>query len=222
VIAAGDCRLAPGECDRYFGAYRSAPCRRLNQLALDLDTRTGWPAELHLLLDRYPRAAWLTHANLGAHAGFWLQRHTMFRELADLLDTGTADLRAEITGLSEFRSWFAPRLQFFLSELEVHHQVEDDHYFPRFRAAEPRLTRGFEVLEQDHHAIHESMAGVVEAANALLRGGGQTDDTVRRSAESYAVANDRMLKWLRRHLDDEEDLVVPLVLDRGEGGIGFG
>jgi len=191
-------------------------------LQLDLDTRTGWPAELRLLLERYPREVWLTHANFGAHANFWLQRHAMFRELAGMLTAGTADLRAEITGLSEFRGWFAPRLQFLLFELDVQHKVEDFHYFPRFRTAEPRLTVGFEVLEKDHLAIHDSMSKVVDAANVLLRSDADAGDAVRRASERYAVANDGLLKWLIRHLDDEEDLVMPLVLDRGEGEIGFG
>jgi hypothetical protein len=31
-----------------------------------------------------------------------------------------------------------------------------------------------------------------------------------------------LLKRLLRHLDDEEDLVVPLILDRGEQTLGVG
>jgi len=31
---------------------------------------------------------------------------------------------------------------------------------------------------------------------------------------------DLLLRQLRRHLDDEEDLIIPLILDRTEAGLG--
>ena len=39
--------------------------------ALALDARDGWPADLRLLIDRYPRAVWQAHDNLGAMAQFY-------------------------------------------------------------------------------------------------------------------------------------------------------
>ena len=59
---------------------------------------------------------------------------------------------------AEFARQFAPRLQFILDQLNVHHQIEDFHYFPIFRAADARLAIGFDVLEGDHHHIHGDMA----------------------------------------------------------------
>jgi hemerythrin-like domain-containing protein len=113
-----------------------------------------------------------------------------------------------------------PRLQFMLDQLNVHHQIEDLHYFPIFRAADDRLARGFDVLEGDHHHIHADMARTAGTANALLRslqGGG---DTMRRCGDDYADASAALLKGLARHLDDEEDLIVPLILDRSEAALG--
>jgi len=115
-----------------------------------------------------------------------------------------------------------PRLQFLLSQLGVHHQIEDLHYFPIFRAAEARLARGFDVLEGDHHAIHADMARTAETANALLRALAGDADTLIRCGEDYAAASGTLLKGLTRHLDDEEDLIVPLILDRGEEALGVG
>jgi len=40
--------------------------------ALALVCRSGWPEDLRVLLDRYPREQWGTHANLGDMARFWL------------------------------------------------------------------------------------------------------------------------------------------------------
>ena len=117
-----------------------------------------------------------------------------------------------------------PRLQFLLSQLGVHHQIEDHHYFPIFRAADERLARGFDVLEGDHHVIHADMAATAETANALLRalqglGDGEAE-TLRRRGDDYAAASGALLKGLIRHLDDEEDLIVPLILERGEAALG--
>ena len=113
-----------------------------------------------------------------------------------------------------------PRLQFLLSQLGVHHQIEDYHYFPIFRAADERLARGFNVLEQDHHAIHADMGRTADTANALLRALVGQSDTLKRCSDDYAAASGALLNGLIRHLDDEEDLIVPLILDRGEEALG--
>jgi hemerythrin-like domain-containing protein len=113
-----------------------------------------------------------------------------------------------------------PRLQFLLSQLGVHHQIEDLHYFPIFRAADARLARGFDVLEGDHHAIHTDMARTAETANAMLRALSGEAQALRRCADRYAQASGALIKGLIRHLDDEEDLIVPLILDRGETALG--
>src|SRR5262249_30079654 len=137
--------------------------------ALALDARTGWPDTLRLLAARYPRETWQTHANLGAMAQFWLQRHDMFRSIAAALTEATTGFRDGTVSATDFRAWFPPRLQFFLQQLNSHHQVEDLHYFPIFQAAEARLAQGFDVLEADHGLIHHSIDVTVSAANALLR-----------------------------------------------------
>ena len=190
--------------------------------ALALARRDGWPAALRLLIERYPREQWQAHANLGDMARFWLARHDMFRELGTSIEAATAQFRESRMTPAEFGRWFAPRLQFFLEQLHVHHQIEDGHYFPIFRAAEEKLARGFDVLEEDHAAIHGDIARTVEAANALLRGLGSNGDGQERAGENYTVAGAALLKGLRRHLDDEEDLIVPLILDRGEQKLGVG
>jgi len=190
---------------------------------LALAGRSGWPAALKALLERYPREQWQGHANLGEMARFWLSRHDMFRELAEAIAGIDAAFRAGKIPPAEFPGLLVPRLQFLLSQLGVHHQIEDLHYFPIFSAAEPRLKRGFEVLEADHHAIHADMAATAESANALLRAlaaAAGEPGALKRRGEDYSGASGRLIKGLTRHLDDEEDLIVPLILDRGEQALG--
>lgn len=188
--------------------------------ALALVRRSGWPEDLRVLVARYPREQWDAHPNLGEMARFWLSRHAMFRELSTAIEQIAAFFRAGRIPPQEFARQFVPRLQFMIDQLNVHHQIEDLHYFPIFRAADERLARGFDVLEGDHHHIHADMARTAETANALLlslQGGG---DTMVRCSDDYADASGVLLKGLVRHLDDEEDLIVPLILDRSEEALG--
>ena len=191
-----------------------------------LDTRAGLPPDLMELLERYPRETWPDHRNLGATAQFWLSRHDMFRELGGQLNAGLSQYREGTVDLDGFRQWFAPRLQFFLQQLEHHHQIEDDHYFPVFQRAEPKLARGFDLLDGDHHLIHQDLVGVADCANGLLRvtrpaAQPQPSDAERRAADAYGTASERLLTRLTRHLFDEENLIIPLILDRGEVSIGI-
>ena len=188
--------------------------------ALALARRSGWPEDLRVLIARFPREQWQGHANLGAMTRFWLSRHDMFRELATMIQTIEAQFREGTLSSAEFLRQFVPRLQFLLSQLGVHHQIEDLHYFPIFRAADMRLVRGFDVLEGDHHHIHADMAATADTANAMLRALTGDADALRRCGDAYAAASGDLLKGLIRHLDDEEDLIVPLILDRGEAALG--
>ncbi|HEU4659331.1 MAG TPA: hemerythrin domain-containing protein [Pseudolabrys sp.] len=190
--------------------------------ALALARRNGWPEDMRHLIARYPREQWDGHANLGSMARFWLSRHAMFRELARMLTAIMDDFRAERLTAAAFPQLFVPRLQFMLQQLDLHHYIEDHHHFPVFRAADARLARGFDVLENDHEAIHADMERTAEAANALLRALGSEADPLRRAADGYAEASGVLLAGLVRHLDDEEDLIVPLILDRGEDALGVG
>ena len=181
-----------------------------------LETREGLPDDLRFLADQYPRGEWQAHSNIHGMAGFWLQRHDMFREMGALLTGGIADYREGRKDAREFAAFFAPRLNRFLGNLDGHHNVEDHHYFPVFAKAEPRLRRGFDILDGDHHLIHDALERNAETANAFLRALQESEDRQRFAADAYADENSRLIAMLKRHLDDEEDLIIPLILDRGD------
>lgn len=189
---------------------------------LALATRAGLPDDLKLLLARYPREVWNGHANLGEMATFWLSRHAMFRELGAMLDEAAERFRADAIDARQFADFLAPRLQFFLQQLHAHHHIEDDHYFPIFRKADARLARGFEMLEGDHDALAGCIEGSVAAANDFLRALNGAPSDVQPAADAYMQRGAVLLRGLIRHLDDEEDLIVPLILDRGERALGVG
>ncbi len=186
----------------------------------DLLTRAGLPEDQRFLLETYPRDEWRAHPTIHGMAGFWLQRHDGFRDMGRVLTGAISDYREGRTDAEGFARFFAPRLNHFLGNLDGHHNVEDHHYFPIFAAAESRLRRGFEILDGDHHMIHDALERNAGTANAFLAALKADDDTRRRAADAYAGENDRLVAMLMRHLDDEEDLIIPLILDRGDRELG--
>jgi iron-sulfur cluster repair protein YtfE (RIC family) len=122
----------------------------------------------------------------------------------------------ERTEAADFKPWLVQHLRWLLGGLEEHHRVEDFHYFPVFRRAEPRLAAGFELLERDHEALHTAIGGMVLRANAVLTA--EVTDSARFRADlaRFHDAHVELGRDLLRHLDDEEDLVIPLLLERGE------
>lgn len=180
----------------------------------DIDKRTGWPDELCVVLNDHPRETWAdTRSEM---ARFWIGKHNYLRRQSDALQSANDDYRAQKANAMQFGSWLAPRLQGFLAELHGHHQIEDFHYFPAFRAAEPRLAAGFDVLGGDHELIHEGIVAIVEAINGFI-GTLQTDttpnaDAQRHAADRYIEASRLLHQRLQRHLADEEDLIIPLMI----------
>lgn len=187
---------------------------------LVLEARASLPDDLCYLLEKYPRESWDAHPNVHGMAQMWLQRHGMFRELGGILTGAIADYREGRTDARQFAQFFAPRLNFFLGNLDGHHNVEDQHYFPVFARVESRLKRGFDILDSDHHLIHDALERNAATANEFLRALEGDDDARRRAADAYAGENERLVTMLARHLDDEEDLIIPLILERGDRELG--
>ena len=180
----------------------------------DIDQRTGWPEELCVVLQDYPRDTWATTRS--SMARFWIDKHNYLRRQSAALQSANDDYRAERAGIEQFGSWIAPRLQGFLGELHGHHQIEDHHYFPAFRSAEPRLNPGFDVLNSDHELIHGGIMNIVESINEFIatlqpENAGNNDARLR-AADRYIEASKLLHSRLERHLQDEEDLIIPLMI----------
>ena len=182
-----------------------------------LPNRTGkLPADISYLREKYPRETWDEHRNFGQSAQFWLQMHDMFRELGAMLKTATGEFREGAADPVQFHRFFAPRLNYFLGHLEGHHHVEDYNYFPLFRSRDKRLIVGFDLLENDHEVIHELLIASGETGQQFVEALHAAGDAPRFAADAYAKNADQLLDWLLRHLDDEEDLVIPSILEHSE------
>jgi hypothetical protein len=181
---------------------------------LDADPEQAlvWAREVRPRLERHPRTSWRedpTHA-----ARFWLEIHDGFRRessgLTALLDEHRAGRRAA----AALAVVSAPRLKGLIARLHDHHEIEEFEYFPAFRALEPRLAPAFDVLANDHARLQRHVDAAVAALAELLAAVSDDAAEMPRVTDHYASRADELCRALARHLDDEEDLIIPLLLER--------
>ena len=179
---------------------------------LDLAVRTGLPDDMLYLVRDLPRDRW---TGLDQTAAFWLQMHNGFRAQQDRLAALTGRWRADDLDLRGLHDAVLPELQAFLQHLDGHHRVESGHYFPAFRAVEPRIQHGLNLLDRDHDAIHAHLETMFQSGlafhHAVRDAAPDTADRAHRLSDALAAA----APALSRHLDDEEDIVIPLMQLRG-------
>lgn len=181
-------------------------------MSADHDASNRRPNELKFLLERHPRATWPTSRS--ATAAFWLDVHERLRrDCAGLRQAGDDYLRGRHTA-AQLAAVAAPRLRGLVAAMQGHHQIEDHEYFPAFRRTEPRLGPGFDWLEAEHSALLRDVEAAL-AALAELRATTEARDG-ELAARRYVAAADALCERLVRHLRDEEDLVVPLLIERGD------
>lgn len=180
---------------------------------LSLSTRTGLPEAMRCLLAERPRDTW-ADPRLPETARFWLQMHDGFRRqqaaMMHLVEQGRNDPRAIHPALIQ-------TLGGFLGHLDGHHRVESGHYFPAFRQAEPRVVGGLDLLDRDHDAIHETLQTLHAtglAYHRAIEAGTASADELARFGEALGQAGPA----LTRHLDDEEEVVIPLIALHGAPG----
>lgn len=186
-------------------------------ISLDLTDRKGLPDPLRVLVTEYPRDLWARDPNFHGLVSFWLDRHMTFRRLLSAMTTATEDVMDKgdpkrfATAISRYGSMF-------VQDLHGHHQIEDQHYFPILSKKDPRVTRGFDILDKDHHAMDGILSSFVEVANGALQ-------TLDRGPKLIAGAGalhaeiEKLTRLMDRHLTDEEELVVPVILKFGADGL---
>ena len=83
--------------------------------------------------------------------------------------------------------------------------------FPQLMTLDPRISAGFDLLEADHQAMDGLLKGFADQANLVLNG----------DAAAVGPFLDRVVDFerlLKRHLTDEEELIVPVILSTGFDG----
>lgn len=180
---------------------------------LTLDTRTGLPEHLRVLADKYPREIWRGHANFNELTAFWLDRHLMFRQIMEKL-IGDTQAHLDDKAGPRYGAELSRYTGFFLQQLHGHHGIEDAHYFPQFKPLDARVSGAFDLLDHDHHALDGHLHALADHTNAVLRAL-QQGGNARDEAGALLARHEGFQRFLDRHLTDEEEVIVPLVLEYG-------
>jgi hemerythrin-like domain-containing protein len=182
---------------------------------LDLATRMRMPDALRALLADFPRDSWDAHPHFVGLVQFWIERHMMFRQLTEALQTDVEAALDKKLDPTQHKARLSRYGGMLVGNLHGHHQIEDNHYFPVLSGMEPKLERGFGILDADHHAMDGLLERFTTAANAVLQG----KEGATKPAGDFRAELLSFGKMLDRHLEDEEDLIVPVILKHGPGGL---
>ncbi|MDF1727950.1 MAG: hemerythrin domain-containing protein [Sulfitobacter sp.] len=185
---------------------------------LSLQNRTGLPEPLRLLLKDEPRERWEENPRFAGLVSFWLDRHGMFRQLMAQMGRETESFIDRDRDAQHFARTIGRYGGMFVNQLHGHHQIEDHHYFPVLRQKDPRIEAGFDLLDADHHALDGLLNRFVEQANGAIQAA--NGPKARGEAGVLRAGLTDLERLITRHLDDEEDLIVPVIFKYGAGDLG--
>ena len=177
-----------------------------------ITTREGLPPEMRTLLRDLPRAGWQAHPAFARSIQNWMGAHQMFRQLGEIVQEDSESFLDK--GLETDR--YAGRLAHFgnllVRNLHGHHTWEDREYFPELHAADPRFAGGLEMLEGDHVELDALLDRFTRSSNRVVQLA--TLEPAQMAGEAGPVRDmaEQLNRFLHRHLTDEEDLVVPILL----------
>ena len=184
--------------------------------SLALEARTGLPDALRILLAAYPREVWTQHKNFDGLTRFWLDRHLDFRRGVEILVTDAEAALDKRLDPGQAVSRAAHVTQFLIEALHAHHHIEDNEFFPILSDAEPRLSKGFDLLEADHQALDRHLDDLKTGTNRLIETHQAETDLIA-TVDAFLGTARGFTKFLDRHLTDEEELVVPVILEYAPG-----
>lgn len=181
-----------------------------------LDTYTirqdEMPKEMRFLLNQYPRDAWDAHPGFKEKTRHWLGAHQMFRRVSERVRLDAEALLNKDMTLDDY----AGRLSFYggnlVGNLHGHHGWEDHSYFPELSAADARFDAGLKVLEKDHADLDKVLDDFTRQANRVIKLAHLDEAQAYEEAASVHQTSAVIEAFLKRHLGDEEELAVPIIL----------
>lgn len=170
------------------------------------------PEEMQFLLNRYPRDSWDAHPGFKEKTRHWLGAHQMFRRVAERIRLDTESLLDRNVAINDY----AARLSYYggnlVGNLHGHHGWEDHSYFPELSAADPRFDAGLAVLEQDHADLDKVLDDFTRRAIRVIKLSAMDEAQAREDVGQLHKSSVVIEAFLKRHLSDEEELAVPIIL----------
>lgn len=177
-----------------------------------IETRGGLPTEMQTLLRDYPRDTWPGHPNFAASIGNWMGAHRMFRTLAKAVRDDTEDHIDGKLGDASYLAGLSRAGGALVSNLHGHHAWEDRRFFPELAGADDRFTTGLDMLEADHLEMDALLGRFTRKANRAIQLEHLDPAQVGEEVKGLHGETEALVSFLDRHLSDEEDLVVPILL----------
>ena len=167
---------------------------------------------MQALLRDYPRDAWPDHPNFAVSIQNWMGAHQMFRQLAGIVSGDTQGFLDNNLDLQDYAARLGRFGNLLVQNLHGHHTWEDRHYFPELSRADSRFDRGLEMLESDHVALDGLLDQITGSANRVIKLARLEPGQAVNDAGQLFDHAEKLKGFLYRHLTDEEDLIVPILL----------
>lgn len=174
--------------------------------------RQGLPKEMQILLRDYPRDAWPDHPNFTGSIQNWMGAHQMFRQLGKICRSETELYLNKDRDADEFAVRLGHYGNLLVGNLQGHHNWEDRSFFPELQRADARFESGLDLLEADHVVMHDILERFTLGANRVIKLAQLEEAQARTEAGALHKTSTEIEKFLARHLTDEEDLVVPILV----------
>jgi hypothetical protein len=181
-----------------------------DQPAFNVLERARLDDSLRALLPVSSREEWPAHANYAQGAKDLRAIHqAMLGNSAGVTQALTALVggrvpEGERAGLAQQAHDIARHV---VDHLHTHHRIEDERLFPHFAKANPKIERAIHLLEADHRVLNAA-ASVFDAALRAYPAVDARPAAYDRAAEAAAQLD----RVMRRHIADEEDIVIPAYL----------
>lgn len=170
------------------------------------------PDEMRILLAKYPREEWPAHPGFKEKTQQWLAAHQMFRRLSEAVRLDTEQYLDGNKDADDYSARLSYRGNALVGNLHGHHAWEDLSYFPELSAADRRFDDGLEILENDHHALDVVLESFTNSAIRTIKLIHFGENSARDEAGKLHIASQSIEAFLKRHLSDEEELAVPIIL----------
>lgn len=170
------------------------------------------PSDMQILLNLYPREAWEAHPNFKDATRQWLRAHQMFRRLSEIVRNDSErylDKQLDAENYASRLSVYGNRL---VGNLHGHHGWEDYEFFPELSSADHRFDRGLEILEKDHEVLDTVLDRFTKSANSSIQMLQLDEKDAQKFVGDVHTASQAIEKLLARHLVDEEELAVPIII----------
>jgi len=170
------------------------------------------PSEMQSLLSTYPRDSWDGHPGFKDKTRQWLRAHEGFRYLSASIRKDTEAFLDKAMDVEDFAGRLAYRGNILIGNLHGHHAWEDHKYFPELSVADPRFDMGLEILEKDHADLDVVLDDFTRVANRTIKLLQLDEVAAREEAGALHSTTETIEAFLARHLSDEEELAVPIIL----------